>query len=176
MVRPHSIFVGVFLLVLARLLIDPWLSSDSHVLPRPITISQPAPIRKKQDTIAYDYDSSYITEVSARTWPGAKGSLLGSYDDFGSKEQLIRTLYEYNMPEELVPEREAYHISISDPLISPSATREIFRAAKPLCKALGNNVAIVGNGPIRDADMQALEANASCVIRFNRISLKYDRC
>lgn len=175
MVRPRAIFAGVFLLVVVRLLIDPWLSSESHVLSRPVvqpTRTTPT-VWQPQDAATYipygdeRYDDALIAHP---TWPGAKvGYPVGQrYED-----DLIHTLYEYNIPAQLVPEREAYHISISAELISPRITRDIYRAAKPLCKTMGKHVAIVGNGPIREADMQALEANASCVIRFNRISLKY---
>lgn len=175
MVRPHAIFVGVFVLVLVRLLIDPWLSNDLRVLSRPV--SQPTRSWQKQAVYTYDDYGDEPLQPTRPLWPGTgkvyPANMMERYEDASSKDELIRTLYEYSMPEELKPEREAYHISISDPLISPAATRGIFRAAKPLCAALGDNVAIVGNGPIRPADMQALEANASCVIRFNRISLKY---
>lgn len=182
MVRPHAIFAGVILIVVGRLLIDPWLSSESHVLSRPI--SQPtrttASWQPRDATNYQPYDDdNYVQTLPMRpAWPGAKMvdpvTGLGRYEDYvPSKDQLIHTLYEYDIPANLIPEREAYHIGISAPLISPRVTRDIFLAAKPLCKAMGDHVAIVGNGPIREADMQALEANATCIIRFNRISLKY---
>ncbi len=188
MSRLQTVMLTMLGLVVARILIDPLLSSESRVLSKPIqrpsftpttNAATRNPYSQPITTQSYAYTDEY-TEGSIFGTDGRWGATQGSWDpgfrkkqqELWEREQYIETKNEYDIPPHLVAKREAYHIKISAPLINPTNTRAIFHSAKPLCGVLGDAVAVVGNGPVHKEDEERIVQESSAVIRFNRISLK----